>query len=83
MTRACILSSVHDALDNRVFYREARSLQRAGYDVTLIAVGDRDEVKDGVQIVGLPRVPRWRRPLLWIWITPVDARWHIRRPEAA
>jgi glycosyltransferase involved in cell wall biosynthesis len=63
--RACILSSVHRALDNRVFYREARSLQRAGYDVTLIAVYERNEVRDGIRIVGLPRVPRWRRPLLW------------------
>ena len=34
MTKVCILSSVHPALDNRIFYREARSLQRAGYQVT-------------------------------------------------
>ena len=63
--KICILSSVHIALDNRVFYREACSLQRAGYDVTLIAVHDREEIKDGVRIVPLPRVPRWQRPLLW------------------
>ena len=44
--KICILSSVHIALDNRVFYREACSLQRAGYDVTLIAVHDREEIKD-------------------------------------
>lgn len=65
MASVCILSSVHIALDNRVFYREARSLRRAGYDVTLIGVHERDEVKDGVQIRALPRVPRMRRPLLW------------------
>lgn len=65
MTRVCILSSVHLALDNRVFYREARSLQRAGYDVTLIAIHEQDEVKDGIQIRALPRVARTRRPLLW------------------
>jgi glycosyltransferase involved in cell wall biosynthesis len=64
--KVCILSSVHDALDNRVFYREACSLQRAGYHVTLVAVHSRNEVKEGVHIVGLPRVPRWRRPLLWL-----------------
>jgi glycosyltransferase involved in cell wall biosynthesis len=61
----CALSSVHRALDNRVFYREARSLKKAGYEVTVIAVHDRDEVKDGVEILGLPQVPRWRRPFLW------------------
>jgi glycosyltransferase involved in cell wall biosynthesis len=63
--KVCILSSVHSALDNRVFYREGRSLQRAGYDVTLIAVHDRDELKDGIRIVGLPSVPRWQRPRVW------------------
>lgn len=63
--KICILSSVHIALDNRVFYREACSLQRAGYQVTLIAVHDREEIKEGVRIVPLPRVARWQRPLLW------------------
>lgn len=65
MTRVCILSSVHIALDNRIFYREARSLHRAGYEVTLIAVHPHKEVKDGIEIIGLPRVPRWQRPRLW------------------
>lgn len=64
--RVCILSSVHIALDNRVFYRQARTLERAGYQVTLIAIHDRDEVKDGISILGLPRLARWRRPLLWL-----------------
>jgi len=66
MPHACILSCVHIALDNRVFYREARSLQQAGYRVTLIAVHPRDEVKEGIQILALPRVRRWQRPLLWL-----------------
>jgi glycosyltransferase involved in cell wall biosynthesis len=84
--RVCILSSVHDALDNRVFYREACSLQRAGYDVTLFAVHDRDEVKEGVRIVGLPQVPRWQRPRLW-WALlrqALDAQadvYHFHDPE--
>ncbi len=65
MATICILSSVHSALDNRVFYREALSLRRAGYKVVLVAVHERDEVKDGVQIVALPSVRRWQRPLLW------------------
>ncbi len=63
--KVAILSAVHLALDNRVFYREARTLARAGYDVTLIAVHDRDETRDGVRIRALPRVARSRRPLLW------------------
>jgi len=66
MPKVCIFSSVHNALDNRVFYREALSLRKAGYDVTLIAIHPCDEIKDGVHILGLPQVPRWQRPLLWI-----------------
>ncbi len=86
MMRVCILSSVHIALDNRMFYREARSLQRAGYDVTLIAVHPRDEIKDGVRIIGLPRVPRWRRPLLWVELLRLAlateaAVYHFHDPE--
>lgn len=84
--RIAILSSVHSALDNRVFYREARTLARAGYDVTLIAVHDRDEEKDGIHIRALPRVPRSRRPLLWRAVirlaleTNADL-FHIHDPE--
>lgn len=60
-----MLSSVHGALDNRVFYREARTLARAGHRVTVIAIHDRDEIRDGISILGLPRVARARRPVLW------------------
>ncbi|MFZ0549038.1 MAG: glycosyltransferase family 4 protein [Candidatus Promineifilaceae bacterium] len=86
MSKICILSSVHIALDNRVFYREAQSLARNGYDVTLIAVHDKSEVKDGVQIVGLPKVPRRQRPHLWLELykqakaTQADI-YHFHDPE--
>jgi len=84
--KVAILSVVHQALDNRVFYREARTLVAAGYDVTLIAVHDRDEIKDGVRIRGLPRVPRLRRPLLWRAIGRMAVEtganlYHIHDPE--
>ena len=65
VTKICILSSVHIALDNRVFYREAKSLRRADYDVTLIAIHPRSEIKEGIKIIGLPQFPRWQRPRLW------------------
>jgi glycosyltransferase involved in cell wall biosynthesis len=86
MAKVCILSSVHDALDNRVFYREARSLQGAGHDVTLIAIHERSQVKDGIRIIGLPNVSRWRRPSLWKEIVQravsIDADvYHFHDPE--
>ena len=63
--KTCMVSSVHRALDNRVFFREARTLARAGHEVTLIAVHGRNEMRDGVRIIGLPQTPRWRRPAVW------------------
>lgn len=86
MARVCVLSSVHIALDNRVFYREAQSLRRGGHEVILIAIHECDEVRDGIQIVGLPRVPRWRRPLLWLTLLRHGLRsradvYHFHDPE--
>jgi glycosyltransferase involved in cell wall biosynthesis len=49
------LSSHHEPFDNRVFARECQSLAQAGYDVTLIVQHDRDEVRSGVRILGVPR----------------------------
>jgi glycosyltransferase involved in cell wall biosynthesis len=53
--KVCFLSSVHSLLDVRVFYKEAKTLVRAGYEVVLIVQHDRDEVVDGVRVVPLPR----------------------------
>ncbi len=43
----------HLPFDNRIFYKEARSLQKAGYAVSIItSVGYFDEVKDDISIKG-------------------------------
>lgn len=57
--KVCILTTVHPAFDTRVFHKEAKTLARAGYEVTLIAQHDKDEVVDGVKIIALPK-PRNR-----------------------
>jgi glycosyltransferase involved in cell wall biosynthesis len=54
MKRICILTSVHSALDARIFHKQAKSLVKAGYDVTLIAKHAKNEVIEGVKIVALP-----------------------------
>lgn len=62
MKRICILTSVHNAFDVRIFHKQAKTLAKAGYDVTLIAQHNKDKVVDGVKIVALPK-PRnrfWR-----------------------
>lgn len=67
MKRVCIFTSVHSALDARIFHKQAKTLAGAGYDVTLIAKHDKNEVVDGVKIVALPK-PRnrfWRMLMTW------------------
>jgi len=65
----CHVTTVHGPFDDRIFHKECLSLVRAGYEVHLVAVHDRDEVVDGVHIHALPtppgrlaRITRW--PLL-------------------
>lgn len=48
------LASQHRATDPRIFQKECRTLARAGHEVTYICPHDRDEVVDGVQILGVP-----------------------------
>ncbi|MFH1569243.1 MAG: glycosyltransferase family 4 protein [Gemmatimonadota bacterium] len=66
--RICILTSVHAALDARIFQKEARALAAAGYDVTVLAQdGIPDSSRDGVRLVGLSRPRSRRRRLLGLW----------------
>ena len=56
--RVAHLTSVHTRFDTRIFLKECRSLVAAGYDVSLVvADGNGDEVKDGVQIYDVGYTP--------------------------
>ena len=60
--RVCILTSVHPAFDTRIFHKQAKTLVKAGYDVSLIARHGNNEVVDGVKIVALAKSKdRFRR----------------------
>ena len=52
--KVCIFSTGHPALVGRIFHKQAMTLVKAGYDVTLIARHERDEIIGGVKIVNLP-----------------------------
>ena len=51
------LSTVHRALDTRIFEKECRTLAETGYRVTLIAPHTGREMVDGVEIIPMPRYP--------------------------
>ena len=55
MIIVCILTSVHLPFDTRIFHKEATSLAKAGYNVSLVAQHDKDEIVDGIKIVSLPK----------------------------
>lgn len=49
------ITTVHPPKDGRIFYKEARSLARAGYEVTLVAPGASEGTQEGVRMVELPQ----------------------------
>ncbi|MBZ0265253.1 glycosyltransferase [bacterium] len=51
MSHICHIATAHKAFDTRIFVRECRSLQQAGYRITLIIPHDKEEVVDGVHII--------------------------------
>lgn len=68
LSRIVHLSSVHSALDHRIFYKEARYAARSGYEVAIVAKHSVSETRDGVRIVALPaRHSRLRRMMLAPW----------------
>lgn len=64
--RVCVLTTVHAYQDNRIFYKQIRTLLRAGYEVVYIAPCPPGVSSlEGLELVPLPRLSRARRPLNW------------------
>ena len=51
--KICMLTTVHQPFDTRIFHKESKSLQKAGHAVTLIAPSDTASNKnvDGIQVI--------------------------------
>ncbi|MEM2941747.1 MAG: glycosyltransferase family 4 protein [Thermoproteota archaeon] len=86
--KVCILTTVHPSFDTRIFHKEAKTLARSGYDVTLIAQHDRDEVVDGVRIIVLSKPKnRFTRILglswqvFWLALRQRADLYHLHDPE--
>lgn len=59
----------HRASDSRIFQKEARSLAAAGFDVTFVVPHDKDEERDGVKILAVPRFPKgWKKLITSPWL---------------
>jgi glycosyltransferase involved in cell wall biosynthesis len=90
MPKVVHLTTVHAALDVRIFQKEARTLAAQGYEVVVVAPHTHDEVVDGVQIRAVHQEGRrLRRMLLTAWrVYRIAAReradvYHFHDPELA
>lgn len=86
--KVCILTSVHDCRDPRIFYKEAISLASAGYNVCILASNCETHERNGIKIIGVGRwKSRWIRifkivPLiLWKSIQIKADIYHLHDPE--
>ena len=78
MYKICHISTVHPAFDDRIFYKECKSLAKAGYEIYLIVTHNREETIDGVHIKPLPeRKGRFYRFFVKDWITLFLSLIHI------
>jgi hypothetical protein len=48
--KVCIISTVHRLTDVRIFQKQARSLQKAGYKVNFIVQNNKEEIIDDIKI---------------------------------
>ena len=84
----CILTSIHQPFDVRIFHKEARSLAEAGYRVSIVAPKEGNETRGKVSIRAVPyprnRLERllmtsWR--VLWSGLTERADIYHFHDPE--
>ena len=52
--KICHITTVHPEKDTRIFYKECKSLAKAGFEVKLIVINGRSFSEDGVEVIGVP-----------------------------
>ncbi len=84
--KVCQFTIAHLTEDERIFHKECKSLLE-DFDVTLVATSGKDEVKDGINIIGLG-MPKgaWQRLKRIFSIVPVLVKqnadiYHFHDPE--
>lgn len=55
--KICMITTNHSPLDSRIFYKEAKSLKKAGFDVTIIGQNDPDmnAIVEDINIIGIKK----------------------------
>ena len=86
--KVCMLTVLNPALHPRIFYKEARSLSAAGYQVFIFGKHASREIKEGIEIIPLPvfsrlSLKRWGITLFILWEAwKIHAAvYHIHSPE--
>ncbi len=86
--KVCHVTTVHDPLDDRIFYRECVTLAEAGYRVVIVAPAASSEVRAGVSLRAIPRPSRrMQRMTSTLWSAcraAVDENadlYHVHDPE--
>ncbi len=89
MKHICHITTVHPERDTRIFYKECKSLARAGFEVKLLVVNGESFEEDGVKVIGVPcdfngRLQRFRKASKAVYNKAVslDADvYHFHDPE--
>ncbi len=64
--KVCILTSAHYVFDTRIFHKQAKTLAKEGYAVTLIARNEKNEIVNLVKIVALPKAKNRIHRIFWL-----------------
>ncbi len=50
----CIITTVHNRFDGRIFHRQAITLKNAGYKITFLVPGNFNGIEEGIHIISFP-----------------------------
>lgn len=84
-----LANSGHKPFDTRIFHKEAISLSRAGYEITIILPTLKDESTEGIKIISVPLHQKgWKKLILCPWYVfkkalhqPKDSVFHLHDSE--
>jgi len=63
MTKICVMTTVHQAYDGRIYHKQCKSLKKAGYEVTLLAPKPDKQINDDeINLIPIEKPKKeWKR----------------------